>query len=65
MLLDLEDPGIRARISGLSGGRTRLVIEYPTERYRDTVLAALADMLRPASPPPPRRRSRVQEALRK
>jgi hypothetical protein len=64
MVLDLEDPQIRARVSGLPGGRTRLVLEYPTERYRDTVLAALSHMLRPAPPTPrrPRGRPRKQEA---
>jgi hypothetical protein len=60
MVLDLEDPGIRARISGLSGGRTRLVLEYPTQRYRDTVLTALAEMLRPAPPVPPGGYDRAQ-----
>lgn len=48
MLLDLEDERLRARITRLSGDRARLVLDYPAEaRYRDAVLTALSDLLRP------------------
>lgn len=53
MTLDLEDRLIRVRLRTLSDGNSRLVLDYPSEpRYRDAVLTALADLIRPASPPP-------------
>ena len=51
MLLDLEDVQIRASIRRVASDRIRLVLEYPREdHYRDRVLAALADLLRPSLP---------------
>ena len=53
MLLDLAEPGIQARITLLKGERVRLVLDYPREApYRARVLAALSELLRPASPKP-------------
>lgn len=50
MLLDLEDERLRVKVGPLSGGRSRLVIDYPSEpKYRDAVLTALATLLRPAA----------------
>lgn len=49
MLLDLEDVNIRARIALAPRDRVRLTLEYPhLPRYRDRVLNALADLLRPS-----------------
>lgn len=59
MLLDLAEPGIQARITLLKGDRVRLVLDYPSEApYRDKVLSALSEILRPATPQPPRPRGR-------
>ena len=50
MLLDLADVRIRGRISPISGGRVRLVLDYPHEaQYRDKVMIALSEILRPAN----------------
>lgn len=47
MLLELEDTDIRAKITLIDKNRVRLTIDYPREtRYRDRVMAALADLLR-------------------
>ena len=47
MLLDLEDKELRVRLTGLTGGRMRLVIDYPADpRYRESVFGALAELLR-------------------
>jgi hypothetical protein len=49
MVLDLEDLRIRASLRRLTGDRVRLVLDYPAEEcYRNRVLKALADLLRPA-----------------
>src|ERR1041385_3993663 len=48
MRLDVEDPRLNVRIGGLSDGRTRLVVDYPTEpRYCNAVLDALSNLIRP------------------
>lgn len=52
MLLDLEDERVLARIRRLNGDRVRLVVEYPAEaRYREAVLSALAELIRPSAEP--------------
>ena len=49
MKLDLEDRRIRMTIKPLSDGRHRLTLDYPAEPvYRDKVLKALSDFLRPS-----------------
>lgn len=53
MQLDLADPLLLAKLTRLPGSlrrptRMRLVVEYPDDpEYRDRVLGALGDMLRP------------------
>ncbi len=50
MLLDLGDERFRARTQLIRGDRVRLVLEYPAEdRYRNTIRADLAELLRPAA----------------
>ena len=52
MLLSLEDSLVRARVSRLSGNRLRLTLDYPCDpQYRDRVMTALADLLRPVPSP--------------
>ena len=49
MLVDLQDANLRARISCITDDRYRLVLDYPRDpAYRDRVLSALSDLLRPA-----------------
>jgi hypothetical protein len=49
MLLDLEDVQIRVRIVRIADDKIRLTLEYPrAETYRNRVMNALADLLRPA-----------------
>lgn len=49
MLVDLQDANLRARISCIAGDKYRLVLDYPRDpAYRDRVLSALSDLLRPA-----------------
>lgn len=48
MLLDLDDVRIISRFTYIRGDRIRLTIEYPrTTEYRDRIMDALADILRP------------------
>jgi len=62
MQLDLEDERLKAKVCLLSGDRARLTLEYPLEEhYRRTVIAALAEMLRPAAPKPNRGRGRPRK----
>ena len=52
MVLDIEDVELHARISRITGDRIRLVLEYPRQpEYRDKVMLALSELLRPASSP--------------
>lgn len=48
-MFDLHDPNLSARISSIAGDKYRLTLEYPCDPvYRDRVLAALSDLLKPA-----------------
>lgn len=50
MILDLADKEIRVRLAPVSGGCVRLTLDYPNEpHYRDRVMQALSDLLRPPS----------------
>lgn len=56
MLLSLEDKAIQVRLSSISGGRTRLVLDYPDgNKYRDRIMTALAELLRSPADIPKRR----------
>lgn len=53
MLLELEDGRVRIRLSSVIGNKLRLVMDVPREKiYRERILTALADFLRPGAPLP-------------
>lgn len=62
-MLDLQDANLRARISCITDDRYRLVLDYPRDpTYRDRVLSALSDLLRPAeAETQPKQRGRSQK----
>lgn len=51
MLLDFADLQIRTRIVRIAPGKARLTLDYPTV-YRDRVMTALSDLLRPTQSEP-------------
>jgi hypothetical protein len=62
MLFDLDDVDVKARIVPCAQNRVRLTLEYPREpKYRDMVLSALCEMLRPAPPKPASRKRSASE----
>ena len=50
MVLDVEDPQLKASIKRLPNDRFRMILDYPAEaRYWDQVFDALSVLFRPAS----------------
>jgi len=54
MVIDLLDNNLRIRHNTFSGGRARLTIDYPAGTpYRERIMQALGDLLRPTPAEPP------------
>jgi hypothetical protein len=48
MKVDVQDEGLRVRMDFPRNGMVRLTVDYPQEAYyRNRVMTALADLLRP------------------